>query len=145
MTDDDQDDNTPRERPATNSERIDLLQRLRTLEENDEQQRLDIASLLASRRSWRVIAGVGIPAVLTAAVAVMLWSVDRVSASSERTGETKAKIEAHDKLFELLEKGIDQLRQRTGLNSAPSSDIWTLPDKLSLLPHKDPHAFVSHP
>lgn len=149
------DDNTPREHLVTNSERIDLLGRLRAIEENDEQQRLDIASLLASRRSWRWIAGLGGPVLLTAMVAVGLWSIDRVTASAERTGRTEAEIKATDtlnkartdaieNLIRLLQQDISQLRQRAGLEPRPSSALPAFRDRVTSTA-KDPHVLVSNP
>lgn len=155
MTDDDGNDNTPREHLVTNSERIDLLGRLKELEDNNEQQRLDIASLLASRRSWRWTLGLGLPVLLSSVVVVMLWSIDRVSVSSERTGRTEAEIKATDtlnkarndaleNLIRLLQQDVSQLRQRAGLDPRPSSDLPAFRDRVTSTA-KDPHALVSFP
>lgn len=148
------DDNTPREHHVSNSGRIDLLGRLKELEDNDEQQRLDIASLLASRRTWRWALGLGLPVLLTSLVVVALWSIDRISVSSERAGRTEAEIKATDtlnkarsealeNLIRLLQQDVSQLRQRAGLE--PSSAMPALRDRVTTTTAKDPHVLVSLP
>lgn len=129
MTDDDPDDNTPRERPATYSERIARLdnfeQRMQRLADRDEEQQLDIASLLASRRSWRWIAGLGIPVLLTSIVVVMLWAVDRSSVSAERTGRAEATMESLLFRLNLLEGYVHELLRHAGLAGKPLSIVQT--------------------
>lgn len=153
MTDDDGnegDDNTPRECHVANV----ADQHFDKLEARVEEHRLDIASLLASRRSWRWTLGLGLPVLLTSIVLVMLWSIDRVSVAAERAGETKAKIEAGDvlnkarndaleNLIRLLQQEVSQLRQRAGLE--PSSAMPAFRDRVTTTTAKDPHVLVSNP
>jgi hypothetical protein len=135
MTDDDDNDDTPRTHVMTDSERrehyatyppgtlpvAETLVTPRNLFEQRLDTRLDrveaeVDSLNSSRRFWRWIAGLGIPALLSAMLVVLLWSADRVSASAERVGETTAEIRALGKLIDLLEAQVAELRRRAGID-----------------------------
>lgn len=131
MTDEDPDDEQPTPRPhvPTESERMqhyaayppgtpvadlveqDLQRRIRAVERTQESQGRDLASLTASRRMWRWIVGLGAPVLLTSLFAFVLSSADKISIAGERTGETRAKIEALDKRVEALDKRIDSLQR----------------------------------
>ena len=153
MNDDDPDDNTPREqRPPTNSERIayfvdhppgtpavselvptphntfevQLDRRLRYVES-------DVSGLMASRRFWKWAAGIGIPIIGAAVLAVLLDARASVIQSSERAGETRAKMDAIDKRIDdfrsAFDKAIDkiiedvrELRRHAGLDPRPIVD-----------------------
>jgi hypothetical protein len=86
--------------------------------------------LIASRRIWGWIAGLAAPVLLGAVVTTLLWSVDKISASSERVGATSARIEslekmvgsdraAIEKLLDKLDQDIRELRRHTGLDPKP--------------------------
>lgn len=117
---DDQDDSTPRERVITNSEH-DLPQRVTKLEDRHDEQRLDVASLLASRRSWRWIMALGVPPLLGALVVVMLWAVDRSSVSAGRTGKAEATMDSLQKEVDLLRGYVHELQRNAGLNGGSIS------------------------
>jgi hypothetical protein len=132
MTDDDQHDNTPREYQVSNSERhahyahyppgtpiVDAVavdQRIDNLETRVEEQRLDIASLLASRRAWRWIAGICLPMLLAAVTTVQLWAIDRVSTSERATGRSEATIEAIQFRLNLLEGYVHELLRHADID-----------------------------
>lgn len=138
MNDDDNDDRTPREHVVTDSGRVprhpyrepaqdpvqmelaDHQQRLRDLERAGEYARLDIASLVASRRMWRWIVGILIPTLAGAMITVLLFSAERVSSSAERVGAMNATIEA-------LKDEVHNLRMKLDkLSKIDSPSITTL-------------------
>jgi hypothetical protein len=99
----------------------DLYRRMERLEARDETREMDVASLTASRRFWKWTAGLGIPALLSAAFVLLLYSADKVSASAEHVGETRAEIRALSKLIDLLTAEVAELRRHAGLDSKPIS------------------------
>jgi hypothetical protein len=132
IDDDDQDDRTPREqRPPTNSERIayfvdhppgtpvaDVIdQRIEKLDARLDAQQLDIASLLASRRAWRWIAGITLPVLLVAMTTVQLWMIDRVSTSERAAGRSEATTESIQFRLNLLEGYVHELLRHAGLDA----------------------------
>jgi len=135
MINDDDEITPPRSHVVTDSERAahfaeypprtpvvtDLVSAPRNAFEIDIDKR--IASLEASRRSWRVVSAVGIPALIGAAMALMLWSADKITASSERVGETRAEIKSQGKQIELLQQEVLMLRKLSGLDLRPDASI----------------------
>ncbi len=51
-----------------------------------------VQSLEDSRKFWRWVAGLGIPAVLSAMFVMLLYGADKISASAERVGEQRVEI-----------------------------------------------------
>lgn len=122
-----------------------------------------IKSLEDSRRFWRWIAGLGLPLIFTGALSIVLYSADKITASSERVGATlarldavikivdglqsadigavQARIEALNRLIDSLQQDIRDLRRElhklSGTDARqPNSDdqhFHDLPDKVGLL------------
>lgn len=149
MTEDDQDDDTPRTQIATESQRHyaryppgtpvadlvdqDLQQRMHVVERDVELQGRELASLTSSRRTWTWIIRLGAPVLLTFALGFVLYAADKISASGERAGETRAKIEALDKRVDGLQRDINTLQR----------DINTLILELRKLSGHDPRHGLS--
>lgn len=132
MTGDDSDD-TPREHIATDSERHYATYPPGTLAVREsiiaprnafeqqlgqriEELERDVASLKASRSFWKWVAGLGIPALLSAAFVLMLRNADQISASAERVGEQRAEIRA---LQEQVRDLWLKLNKLTGVDPKP--------------------------
>jgi len=102
------------------------------LEGAREEQRLDIASLLASRRSWRWISGIGLPVLLASFVTVMLWTIDRVSNERARGGA----VRGHDRIdpvqAQLLESYVHELLRHAGIDGKPLSITQGLGDAVPM-------------
>lgn len=93
-----------------------------------------VKSLEDSRSFWKWIAGLGIPILFAAAGAVLHDSMAEVAKNSERVGATAARIEAlekaiasdrssMDRLIEMLEQDIRELRKHAGLDPKPISVV----------------------
>lgn len=94
----------------------DVLGRIVRLEIAADAQRLENAVLAASRRTWRWIVGFAVPTLLGGMFALVLNSLDKISAAGFSAGQTKTEIKAHDKLIDLLEAEVAELRRHAGLN-----------------------------
>lgn len=68
-----------------------------------------VQSLEDSRSFWRWVAGLGIPAVLSALFVMVLYGADKISASAERVGEQRAEIRAMQEEIHNLRLKIDKL------------------------------------
>lgn len=79
------------------------------LDERVEELERIVASLDGSRRFWRWVAALGIPALISAAFVLLLYGVDKVSASAERVGEQRAEIRALQQEVHDLRLRIDKL------------------------------------
>lgn len=77
----------------------------------------EIDSLMASRSFWKKVAGFVLPLAFTTLSGLLVYSMNRLEASSERAGEVKAEIRAINRLIELLESDIAELRRHAGLDS----------------------------
>jgi len=115
-----------------------LLQRVQRMERHADEQTLHVASLLASRKAWRWIAGIAGPVLFSALVTVFLYSAERdtqaaqrIEASAERIGTMNARIEALQQLTNILLGEISTLRMEihkiTGYNPHPSLSISQAP------------------
>lgn len=145
MTDDDDIEVTPtRERPITDSERTahyaayppgtlpvrELVATPRNLFEKHLDERMEraerhIESLDASRRFWRWVAGLGIPALLSAAFVLVLYAADRITTSSERVGETRAQIAALTEQVKTLQQEVLMLLKLSGLDPTHTNATLT--------------------
>lgn len=128
MTDDDTDD-TPRTQsngehqhsgPYRNLDPVqELHRRVERLETEANAQRLENAVLASSRRTWRWIVGFAVPALLGGMFMLLLHSLDKISAAGFAAGETRTEIKAHDKLIDLLETEVAELRRHAGIAPIP--------------------------
>lgn len=147
MTDDDP-DNTPRtyiegEQHHTGpyrgldpmqAELLRRLDRLDRVEHTVELMDRAWAVLTASRRFWGWAAGIGVPALIAGAFALLAASHNEASASAERVGRTEARIEGQAELIKLLQQEVIELRRRAGLDHPnPNSIDLMSPDKYSLV------------
>lgn len=93
-----------------------------------------VKSLEDSRSFWKWVAGLGIPLLFAGAGAVLHDSMAEVAKNSERVGATAARIEAiektiasdrasMDRLIEMLEQDIRELRKHAGLDPKPISIV----------------------
>lgn len=68
-----------------------------------------VQSLEDSRSVWKWVAGLGIPAVLSAMFVFLLYAADKISTSAERVGEQRAEIRALQDEVHNLRLKIDKL------------------------------------
>lgn len=132
---DDDNDPTPHDHIVTDSERIrhfaqyppgtpgvrDTIPLPRGQFEFELNER--VKSLEDSRRFWRWVAGLGIPALLSAAIGVMLFAADRIYASAERVGETRAQIAALSEQIKSLKEEVLMLLKLSGIDKKAGISI----------------------
>lgn len=79
-----------------------------------------VGSLESSRKTWGWIVGLVAPAMF----ATLLWAVDRVQASAERLGESRATIESFKHALDTVDQDIRELRGRImKLTGEPPSSV----------------------
>lgn len=93
-----------------------------------------VKSLEDSRSFWKWACGLAVPTAIAAVLAIQVNSSNEIRASAERVGRTAEKIEALEKtivndkasmerILEILEQDIRELRKHAGLDVAPSVAI----------------------
>lgn len=128
MTDDYNDDNTPRTYDnggehqhsgpyrSVDPAQQDLFRRLARLEERDDAREVAMVSLASSNRTWRWIAGICLPLVFAGLLSLLAYSVDRLEASALRAGRQEAMGDELKGRVLLLEGYIHELLRHAGLN-----------------------------
>jgi hypothetical protein len=104
---------------------LELLKRLDRLDRVEHAVELmdrAWAVLTASRRFWGWAAGIGVPALIAGAFALLMASHSEASTSAERVGRTEARLDAAFKLIDLLEGEVSELRRHAGLDKQGVSD-----------------------
>ena len=95
-----------------------------------------VESLVASRDTGRKLLWLIIPALVGALVSVLVFSAEKIAASSEQAGKQAATIDALKEQVQQQRDDIRELRaalrRQSGNDHQPTSDVPAEPDRLSL-------------